>query len=95
MSTRYEYARSGRDRSLLLIFTEGAFEGLPFEVRLAAPWTGHGYGELSQLKPVDRMQFHQHGYVVLREITAAASGAETAAPELEMAQIDDLLRHAA
>lgn len=67
MSGRYEYARSGREKSVMLIFAEGTFEGLPFEVRLAAPWVGHGYGKISDLKPSDRRHFHQLGYAVLRE----------------------------
>lgn len=67
MSTRYEFARSGREKSLLLVFPEGTFEGLPFEVRLAAPWVGHGYGEVGALKPAERWQYHQQGYAILRE----------------------------
>jgi hypothetical protein len=70
MSDRYEYARSAREKSLLLIFPEGTFEGLPFEVRLAAPWTGHGVGDISALKPADRHHFHSRGYAILREASA-------------------------
>lgn len=75
MSDRYEFARSGRDKSLLLIFAEGRFEGLPFEIRLAAPWTGNGYGALAALKPADRWRFHQQGYLMLRETTELAGSA--------------------
>lgn len=67
MSSRYEFARSGREKSLLLIFPEGAFEALPFEVRLAAPWVGQGYGSIDALKAADRWQMHRTGYVMLRE----------------------------
>ena len=76
MSGRYEYARSGREKSVLLIFPEGTFEGLPFEVRLAAPWVGHGYGDLSQLKPSDRWHYHQLGYAILREASEVAPAVE-------------------
>lgn len=96
MSTRYEYARSGREKSLLLVFPEGTFEGLPFEVRLAAPWVGHGYGEISALKPADRWQFHQLGYAILREAQSeqheASAGNDTLAPAISEG---DALRQAA
>jgi hypothetical protein len=65
--SRYEFARSGREKSLLLIFPEGSFDSLPFETRLAAPWTGEGYGELAALRPADRVQYLQLGYVMVRE----------------------------
>lgn len=67
MSTRYEFARSGRESSLFLIFPEGAFENLPFEVRLTAPWVGCGFGLLGELKHAVRWQFQSLGYVILRE----------------------------
>jgi hypothetical protein len=95
MSTRYEYARSGREKSLLLVFPEGTFEGLPFEVRLAAPWVGHGYGDISALKPADRWHFHQTGYAILRE---AQSEQEVSAGDETPASViadNDALRQAA
>jgi hypothetical protein len=94
MSTRYEYARSGRDKSVLLIFPEGTFEGLPFEVRLAAPWVGHGVGELCELKPADRWHFHQLGYAILRESQTGASDAELPSLQAEAAG-ENALRRAA
>jgi hypothetical protein len=81
--SRYEYARSAREKSLLLIFPEGTFERLPFEIRLAAPWAGQGYGDINGLKPADRWHFHQLGYVMLRETSVIASAApseDTTAP---------------
>ena len=81
MSDRYEYARSGREKSLLLIFPEGLFEGLPFEVRLAAPWTGRGFGDLAALKPGDRHHFMSRGYAILREASAVDAAAEEAQPD--------------
>jgi hypothetical protein len=92
MSDRYEYARSGREKSVLLIFPEGTFEGLPFEVRLAAPWTGHGFGDIAALKPVDRHHFYSRGYAILRE----ASMADVAAGDAQQdAAIPFIMRRAA
>ena len=87
MSGRYEYARSGREKSVLLIFPEGTFEALPFEVRLAAPWVGHGLGSLGELKAADRWQFHQLGYAILRE---AVEAVPTAQAEEALAEQPDL-----
>jgi hypothetical protein len=77
MSMRYEFTRSGRERSLLLVFPEGSFETLPFEIRLSAPWTGQGYGDLGALKAADRWQLRQFGYVMLHEsqLDGATAGA--------------------
>jgi hypothetical protein len=90
MSGRYEYARSGREKSVMLIFPEGTFEGLPFEVRLAAPWVGHGYGKISDLKPSDRRHFHQLGYAILREsgeMAPALQPEQTAATQPDHAEL--------
>jgi hypothetical protein len=81
MSSRYEYARSGREKSLLLVFPEGSFETLPFEVRLAAPWAGQGYGDMGGLKAADRWQLRQLGYVMLREGQLEADGGASAAAD--------------
>jgi hypothetical protein len=88
MSGRYEYARSGREKSVLLIFPEGTFEALPFEVRLAAPWVGQGLGSLSELKAADRWHFHQRGYVILRAAVEAA--VTVSPPEGTIAERPDL-----
>ena len=93
MSHRYEYARSGREKSLLLIFPEGAFETLPFEVRLAAPWTGHGFGEVASLKPADRHHLFRRGYAILREANTAEGLGENA--QKDAAPAPFLLRRAA
>lgn len=77
MTHRYEFARSAGGRGLVLIFAEGAFENLPFEIRLAAPWVGRGYGKAGGLKPADRWQLLRVGYVILRETEVAASLTET------------------
>jgi hypothetical protein len=79
MSHRYEFARAAGEKNLMLIFPEGAFESLPFEIRLAAPWTGHGYGKITELKPFDRRQLLEVGYAILRQVTVATTVSETAA----------------
>lgn len=75
MTHRYEFARSAGGKGLVLIFAEGAFENLPFEVRLTAPWVGHGYGRAGELKPADRWQLRHVGYVILRETDIGAQSA--------------------
>ena len=78
MTYRYEFTRSAGGKGLVLIFAEGAFENLPFEVRLAAPWVGHGYGKAGELKPADRWQLRNVGYVILRESNMGTENAERA-----------------
>jgi hypothetical protein len=77
MSHRYEFTRAAGEKGLILVFTEGSFESLPFEVRLSARWTGLGYGEITELKMTDRRALLAHGYAVVRE--AAAEAVEPAA----------------
>jgi hypothetical protein len=38
MTDRYEIVRSSDDPPLMLIFFEGSWEGLPFEIRLLRRW---------------------------------------------------------
>jgi hypothetical protein len=78
MTYRYEFTRSAGGKGLVLIFAEGAFENLPFEIRLAAPWVGHGYAKAGELKPADRWQLRNVGYVILRETNMGAESAERA-----------------
>ncbi len=75
MSHRYEFTRAAGEKSLILIFAEGAFENLPFEVRLHARWTGHGYRDLAELKPADRRALLATGYAIVREAEIEASAA--------------------
>jgi hypothetical protein len=79
MSHRYEFTRAAGEKSLMLIFAEGAFESLPFEVRLHARWTGHGYRDLAELKPADRRALLATGYAIVRETLAEAEGAAACA----------------
>jgi hypothetical protein len=71
MSHRYEFTRAAGDKSLILIFAEGTFESLPFEVRLTAPWTGFGYGNVAELKSAERRALLDAGYAIIRDAAAA------------------------
>ena len=93
MSHRYELTRAAGEKSLILIFTEGTFESLPFEVRLHARWTGYGYGNLAELKPADRRALLSAGYAIVRE--AAENGASVPAGGDADMQADIGLRRAA
>jgi hypothetical protein len=78
MTHCYEFTRAAGGKGLVLIFAEGAFENLPFEVRLAAPWVGHGYGKAGELKPAERLQLRDVGYVILRETNMDAQSGHSA-----------------
>jgi len=80
MFPRYEYARASGKQNLLLIFPEGAFENLPFEIRLHAPWTGCDYGLISELKPGQRAELRRFGYVIVRD------AADKTAPQAVLAE---------
>ena len=80
MSHRYEFARAAGEKNLVLIFTEGLFESLPFEVRLAACWTGHGYGNVTELKAADRRALLGSGYAIMHE-TFGENISPTSAPD--------------
>lgn len=67
MTERYEAAYSGGPEPMILIFAEGKFEALPFEVRLMEPWYGCRYVEAKLLKPNQRYEIMRLGYTLLRE----------------------------
>jgi hypothetical protein len=52
---------------MTLIFPEGAFDTLPFEVRLFAVWTGCSYGNMANLKPAQQAEIARQGYTILRD----------------------------
>jgi hypothetical protein len=80
MSFRYEFTRAAGKKNLVLIFPEGQFENLPFEIRLAAPWVGDFYAATSDLKPADRWQLRHVGYLITRESEFGYQSARTIAP---------------
>jgi hypothetical protein len=75
MTTRYESTQTPGDEPMTLIFQEGAFESLPFEIRLMGPWFGCSYGDISTLKPVQRGELLRQGYVVLRHAASLRDAA--------------------
>lgn len=52
---------------MTLIFLEGGYEALPYEIRLMGPWFGCSYGDIASLKPAHRGELLRQGYIVLRE----------------------------
>jgi hypothetical protein len=61
----YECVRSAGGKQLHLVFQAGAFECLPFEVRLLGPWFNHGGGDVASLKPAHRSALAHCGYVIV------------------------------
>ena len=52
---RYEAVRSANDKSLHVIFNDGAFETLPHSIRGLGPWQGLTTGGVADLKPHYRL----------------------------------------
>jgi hypothetical protein len=75
MITRYESTQTPGADPMTLIFPEGAFESLPYEIRLMCPWFGCGYGDVASLKPAHRGELLRQGYVVLREAASLRDAA--------------------
>jgi hypothetical protein len=67
MTTRYEAAFSSGPEPKTLIFLEGSYEALPFEVRLLAPWSGCFYIAADKLKPAQRVDLMRQGYALIHE----------------------------
>ena len=67
MTARYESARLDGADPMTLIFPEGTYEALPFEVRLLGPWSGCSFGEMASLKAAQRAEILRQGYTIVRE----------------------------
>ena len=67
MTERFEAARSAGQEPMTLIFSAGAYEALPFEVRLMGPWYGCLYIDGESLKHAQRNEIARQGYTILRE----------------------------
>lgn len=67
MTTRYESTQTPGADPMTLIFLEGGYEALPYEIRLMGPWFGCSYGDIASLKPAHRGELLRQGYIVLRE----------------------------
>lgn len=75
MITRYESTQTTGVEPMTLIFREGDFESLPYEIRLMGPWYGCSYGDIASLKPVHRGELLRQGYIVLREAASMRDAA--------------------
>ncbi len=75
MSNRYEATHSTGPEPRTLIFPEGTFEALPFEVRLLAPWHGCSYVDGKTLKSAQRYEIMRQGYTLLRHAEIKISNA--------------------
>jgi CheY-like chemotaxis protein len=64
MTKRYEIVHSSDDLSLMLIFPEGSWESLPFEVRLLCPWLGSELCGGSGISAAQRSEIAALGYSV-------------------------------
>ena len=75
MTTRYESTHTHGADPMTLVFLEGAFESLPYEIRLIGPWFGCSFGDIASLKPAHRGELIRQGYVVLREAASLRDAA--------------------
>lgn len=67
MTQTYETTYAFADEPMTLIFPEGTYESLPFEIRLLAPWSGAGIVEVSNLKSAQRLELMRQGYTIIRD----------------------------
>ncbi|MEJ2118560.1 MAG: hypothetical protein P8Y36_11980 [Alphaproteobacteria bacterium] len=67
MTKRYEKTRIISSESMTLIFPEGTYDALPFEVRMLGPWFGCSYGNMASLKSAWRTEISRKGYMITRE----------------------------
>lgn len=75
MTQLYETTFALGDEPMTLIFPEGTYEALPFEIRLLAPWFGAGVIEVTSLKSVQRLELMRQGYTIIREAVSMARAA--------------------
>jgi CheY-like chemotaxis protein len=64
MTKRYEIARSSDEPPLVLIFLEGSWESLPFEVRLLCPWHESEFCDRGSLTTAQRLDIETQGYYI-------------------------------
>jgi CheY-like chemotaxis protein len=86
MNGRYEVVFSPNEPALKLIFLEGTWESLPFEIRLSRPWRGGTLCTDATLTSLQRQEIAQRGYSighanVLGELISNQSGTPTTAAD--------------
>jgi hypothetical protein len=64
MTKRYEIARSSDEPPLVLIFLEGSWESLPFEIRLLRPWYESEFCDSNSLTATQRLDIAAQGYYI-------------------------------
>jgi hypothetical protein len=64
MAKRYEIVRSSDDPPLMLIFLEGSWESLPFEIRLLRPWYESEFCDRHSLTANQRLDIATQGYCI-------------------------------
>ena len=65
MTKRYEITHVPGEASLRLIFPEGAWESLPFEIRLLRPWQGSEFCDRTSLTAQQHLEIAWRGYSVV------------------------------
>ncbi len=64
MTERYETTRSRGEAPLKLIFAEGMWDSLPFEVRLSRPWYGGDVCARTDITTHQRSEIANCGYCI-------------------------------
>jgi hypothetical protein len=82
MIKRYEIAYSSDEPRLMLILPQGAWESLPFEIRLLRPWRGCDFCNHAGLTVPQRAEILLQGYsIVLARSAVQAEDKQLAAVE--------------
>jgi hypothetical protein len=79
MAKQYEITRSKANKHLQLVYPEGMFETLSFEVRLHAPWIGCEIVDARSLRPQQRVEIESQGYTIIQGAAAAPEATPAAA----------------
>jgi hypothetical protein len=73
MIQRYEITHARGEAPLVLIFPEGKWESLPFEIRLLRPWYGSAFCDRASLTAQQRLEIAWQGYSVVAQAAGAPS----------------------
>jgi hypothetical protein len=71
MTKRYEITHARGEASLVLIFPQGGWETVPFEIRLLRPWHGSEFCDRSSLSATQRLEIATRGYCVVAQAADA------------------------
>ncbi|HWE19984.1 MAG TPA: hypothetical protein VG758_22850 [Hyphomicrobiaceae bacterium] len=64
-ATRYESARSAKDKALIVICHEGRFYDLPDQILHLGPWQGSHRGDVERLRRAYRAMLTLQGFAVV------------------------------